>query len=188
LRKPCPGWGGHIAIPLYYLYRNFSTITANTALSHTGNAVAAGIITVEKTITGFHALGVNSRSCAFHQSKKTKKKSADEAGNAVETLSLPVSAFHGIGFCKVHPFGNPAFRAVGKRRGFHKFSANPEFPAVDAEPAVFGRLLFLRKALNFSLAYRQDAIIVFGHWQIPVSWLLITCFTRHHIKPENRAG
>ena len=128
---------------------------------------AAGIITVEKTITGFHALGVNSRSCAFLQSKKTKK-SADEARNAVETLALPVSTFHGIGFCKVHPFGDPAFRAVGKRRGFHKFPANPEFPAVDAEPAVFGRLLFRRKALYFTLAYRQDAIIVIGHMQIPV--------------------
>jgi hypothetical protein len=97
-----------------------------------------------------------------------QKKSADEAGDAVEALTLPVSTFHGIGFCKVHPLGNPAFRAVGKRRGFYKSAANPEFPAVDTEPAVLSRLLFRREALYFSLAYRQDAIIVIGHWQFPV--------------------
>jgi len=86
----------------------------------------------------------------------------------VEALTLTVSTFHGIGPGKVHPFGNPAFRAVGKRRGFHISAVNPEFPAVDTEPAVLNRLLFRREALYFSLAYRQDAIIVIGHWQIPV--------------------
>jgi hypothetical protein len=86
----------------------------------------------------------------------------------VEALTLPVSTFHGLVLGKVHPFGNPAFRAVGKRRGFHKSAADPEFPAVDAEPAVFGRFFFCRKALYLTLAYRQDAIIVIGHWQIPV--------------------
>jgi len=112
--------------------------------------------------------GVNPVHVRFSRAKK-QKKSADEAGDAVEALALPVSAFHGIGLCKVHPFGNPAFRAVGKGGGFHKFPANPEFPAVDAEPAVLSRLLFLRKALYFSLAYRQDAIIVIGQMQIPLS-------------------
>jgi hypothetical protein len=95
------------------------------------------------------------------------QKSADEVCNAVESLALPVSTFHGIGLCKVHPFGDPAFRAVGKGRGFHKFPPYPEFPAVDAEPAVFWRLFFLREALYFALAYRKDAIIVIGHIQIP---------------------
>jgi len=34
---------------------------------------AAGIITVEKVITDFYAYGVNSRSCAFLQSRFLKK-------------------------------------------------------------------------------------------------------------------
>jgi hypothetical protein len=75
---------------------------------------------------------------------------------------------HGVGPGEVHPLGYPAFRAVGQRRGFDKFPADPEFPAVDAEPAVFGRFFFRRKALYLTLVNRQDAIIVIGHWQIPV--------------------
>jgi hypothetical protein len=81
----------------------------------------------------------------------------------VEPLTLPVRTFHGSGLCKVHTLGHPALRAVGKRRGFHEFSPDPEFPAVDAEPAVLERFLLLRKALDFTLLCRQDAIVFVAH-------------------------
>jgi hypothetical protein len=40
--------------------------------------------------------------------------SADNIGNAVETSTSIVSAFYGSYFGKIDPFGDPAFRAVGK--------------------------------------------------------------------------
>jgi hypothetical protein len=92
-----------------------------------------------------------------------KKESADNTGDAVEPLSLTVGTFDGICLRKVHPFRYPAFRAVGKRGGFHKFPAYPEFPAVNAEPAVLERFLFSRKALDPASGCRQDAIILVSH-------------------------
>jgi hypothetical protein len=81
----------------------------------------------------------------------------------VETFTLPVGTFHGISFLKVHPFGHPAFRAIGKRGGFHKFPTHPEFPAMDTEPAVLERFLLFGKALNPAPGCRQNAIVVIGH-------------------------
>jgi hypothetical protein len=86
--------------------------------------------------------------------KKKGEKSADDTGDAVETLALAVCTLHGIGCFEVNPFGHPALRAVGKRRGFHKFPPHPEFPAMDAEPAVLGWLLFIGKTLNPAPGYR----------------------------------
>ena len=88
---------------------------------------------------------------------------ADDAGDAVEAFSLTVSTFYGICAFVIHPFRNPAFHAVGKRRGFHKLPANPELPAVDAEPAVFEWLLLLRQALDFATGCRQDTVFFRGH-------------------------
>jgi hypothetical protein len=94
--------------------------------------------------------------------------SADDARYAVKAFSLTIGTFHGIGLRKVHPFGYPAFRTVGKRGGFHKFPADPEFPAVDAETAVFGRLGFMRKTLYPAPGHGQDPVLVIGHaHQIP---------------------
>jgi hypothetical protein len=81
----------------------------------------------------------------------------------VETFALPISTFNGIRFRKVHPLGHPAFGAIGKRGRFYEFSPDPEFPAVDAETAVLGRFLFIRKTLYLAFGHRQDAIIIIGH-------------------------
>jgi hypothetical protein len=93
----------------------------------------------------------------------SKKKSADDTGNTVKPLTLPVSAFHGSHFGKIHPFGYPGFRAIGKRRGFDKGGANAEFPAVNAEPAVFHRFFFFRKALNLPFCCRQYPVFFASH-------------------------
>jgi hypothetical protein len=106
----------------------------------------------------------------------------------VEPLTLPVCTFHGIGCFKVHPFGYPALRAVGKRRGFHKFPSDPEFPAVDAEPAVLGWLLFIHVTGYHAPGYRQNAIVVVGHINLRSFVLLRVYFTCDHIKPENLDG
>ena len=74
--------------------------------------------------------------------------STDNTGNAVKPLTLPISAFHRGNFSEIHPLRYPAFSTIGKRRGFYKFRANAEFPAVDTEPAVFHGLFFLRETLN----------------------------------------
>ena len=74
--------------------------------------------------------------------------SADDTGNAVKSLTLVISAFHGVYFGEIHPLRYPAFRAVRKRRGFYKSRANTEFAAVDTEPTVIHRLSFLRETLN----------------------------------------
>jgi hypothetical protein len=46
--------------------------------------------------------------------KKRNEKSADDTGNAVESLALPVGTFHGIRLREIHPFGHPASRAIRK--------------------------------------------------------------------------
>lgn len=66
----------------------------------------------------------------------------------METFTLPVGTFHGISFREVHPLGHPAFRAVSQRGRFYKFATNPEFPAVDAEPAVLEGFLLFRETLD----------------------------------------
>lgn len=76
------------------------------------------------------------------------KKSADDTGDAMETFSLAVGTFHSIGLCKVHPFGHPAFRTVGKRGRFYKCTPNPKFPAVDTESAAIEWFLLFGKALD----------------------------------------
>jgi hypothetical protein len=85
----------------------------------------------------------------------------------VESFTLPVGTFHGIRLREVYPFGYPAFCAIGKRGGFYKFPANPEFPAMDTESAVFGWFLFIRKTLYRAFGYRQDSIIVVSHPSFP---------------------
>jgi hypothetical protein len=77
------------------------SFTGNTLLSQQEDAIAAGAC-------------MPKRASEFFISKFCRKKSADDTGDAVKTFSLPVGTFHGIGFGKVHPFGNPAFRTVGK--------------------------------------------------------------------------
>jgi len=97
------------------------------------------------------------------QTREKQKKLTDDTGDAVKTFSLPVGTFHGIGFLEVHPFGDPAFRAVGERRGFYKPATDSEFPAVDAEPAVLSWLFFIRKTLYRAHGNRQDAIFIRSH-------------------------
>jgi hypothetical protein len=72
----------------------------------------------------------------------------------MESFTLAVGTFHGIGLREIHPFSNPAFRAVGKRRGFHKSAPDPEFPAVNTETAVLSWLFFIRKTLYSAHGYR----------------------------------
>jgi hypothetical protein len=91
------------------------------------------------------------------------ESSADDAGDTVETFALPVSTSYSVSFFKVHPIGHPVLRAVGKRWRFHKFSSDPEFPAVDAEPAVLSRLFFIHKTLYPAPDYWQDAIVIVSH-------------------------
>ena len=56
---------------------------------------------------------------------------------------------------KIDGFCHPAPYTVGKGRGFYKFSPHFEFPAVDAEPAMFDRFPFLREALYASPHCRE---------------------------------
>lgn len=114
-------------------------------------------------------------------------QSADKTGDAVETFPLPVSTFHCIRFFEVYTFSYPAFHAVGKRRRFYKRSSDPEFPAMDAEPAVLSRFFFIWKTLHLTPAYGQYPIVVNGHTN-SLSFLLRSYHTRIHIKPENNDG
>ncbi len=108
-----------------------------------------------------------------------RENSADDIRDAVESFTLPVGTLHGIGFRKIHPPGHPAFRAVGKGRGFHELPVNPELPAVDAEPAVLQRLLLFGKALDVPLYCRQYTIILIGHGALSRSSTMY--FTRDYI-------
>jgi hypothetical protein len=81
----------------------------------------------------------------------------------MEAPALVVGAFYGSYFGEIDPFGHPAFRAVGKRRGFHKSRSNAELPAVHTEPAVLHGLFLLRKALHPPFYCRQDPVLVFSH-------------------------
>jgi hypothetical protein len=87
-------------------------------------------------------------SSGLKSNSKNRKESTDDTRNAVETFALVVGTFHGIGLREVYPFGHPAFRAVGKRGRFHKCTPDPEFPAVDAEPAVLERFLLFGETLD----------------------------------------
>ncbi len=73
----------------------------------------------------------------------------------METLTLPVRATDCLHGREIHVTGHPALHAVGKRRGFHVLAIYLEFPAVDAEPAVLNRLLFVGKALNRASSYTK---------------------------------
>ena len=61
----------------------------------------------------------------------------------MKSFSLMICAFYRDYFRKIHPLGYPAFRTIGKRRGFHEFPSYIKFPAVNAEPAVLNRLFFV---------------------------------------------
>jgi hypothetical protein len=95
--------------------------------------------------------------------KFCRKNLADNTRDAMEPLTLAIGTFHGIGLREVHPFGNPAFRAVGKGGRFHKFTPDPEFPAVDTESAVLWWLFFIRETLYRAHGHRQDSIFIGGH-------------------------
>jgi hypothetical protein len=43
-----------------------------------------------------------------------QKKLTDEAGYAVESLSLAIGTFHCFSFCEINLISHPAFRAVCK--------------------------------------------------------------------------
>jgi hypothetical protein len=108
-----------------------------------------------------------------------KPPSADDTGYTVESLALPVCALYGIRLFIVHPFGDPAFRAIGKGRGFYKFTGDPELPAMDAEPAVLERFLLLRQALDFAAGCRQDTVFIIHHRiSIPIMYSLLIIYTR----------
>jgi hypothetical protein len=111
-------------------------------------------------------------SSGLTSNSKNRKESTDDTRNAVETFALVVGTFHGIGFREVYPFGHPAFRAVGKRRGFHKGSSNPKLTAVNAEPAVLNRFFFLRQALHPAFYCRQDPGFIFSHRNVSCCILL----------------
>ena len=89
--------------------------------------------------------------------------STDNTGNAVKSLALVISAFHGVNFSEIHPLRYPAFSTISKRRRFYKSLANAKFPAVDTEPTVFHRLFFLRETLNLPFYCRQNPVIMFTH-------------------------
>jgi hypothetical protein len=53
--------------------------------------------------------------------------------------------------------------AVRKRWGFDIRSPDPEIPSIDAEPAMFNRLLFSRKTGDFTLCNLKDAVLITCH-------------------------
>ncbi len=90
----------------------------------------------------------------------------------MKTFTLAVSAFHRGYFCQIHPLGYPAFRAVGKRGGFHKCSSYTKLPAMNAEPAVLNRLFFIRQALHPAFYHRQDPILFVSRTNVSCNILL----------------
>ena len=100
----------------------------------------------------------------------------------MEAPALVVGAFYGSYFGEIDPFGHPAFRAVGKRRGYHKSWANAELPAVHAEPAVLHGLFFFRKALHPPFYYRQDPVIVFSRHAKLQSPAVIFCLLGYNTR------
>jgi hypothetical protein len=91
----------------------------------------------------------------------------------VKSFALAVSAFHRICLLYVHLFHNPALHAVRKRRGFYKTSLYPEFPAVDAEPAVRKRLFFVRKALHLSFNRRENPVLLICHGPVHLFYVIL---------------
>ena len=90
----------------------------------------------------------------------------------MKTFTLAVSAFHSSYFGEIHPFGYPAFRAVGKRGGFYKYRPYAELPAMNAEPAVLNRLFFIRQALQPAFYHRQDPILFVSRTNVSCNILL----------------
>jgi len=90
----------------------------------------------------------------------------------VEPATLPVSAFHGIGFGRINPLGDPAFRAIEQRGRFDEPVPDTELPAVDAEAAVPDRLALVCKALHFTVSYRQDTVLLVSHFSFSTTgWI-----------------
>jgi hypothetical protein len=71
-----------------------------------------------------------------------------DIGNAMEPLTLPVSAPDCLDSREIYFTGYLALGTIGQRRGFYVLALNLEIPAVDTEPAMFNRLFFIREALH----------------------------------------
>ena len=99
----------------------------------------------------------------------------------MKPLTLAVSAFHGSYLGEIHPFGYPAFRAIGKGRGFHKCSSYTKLPAMNAEPAVLNRLFFFMQALHPAFYRRQDPVLFFSQTNVSCC----TPLSRFDIIPVN---
>jgi hypothetical protein len=84
----------------------------------------------------------------------------------MEAPAAVVGAFYCSDFSEIDPFSHPAFRAIGKRRGFYKSVSNTELPAVHAEPAILHRFFFFRETLHPPFYYRQDPVLVFSHTKL----------------------
>jgi hypothetical protein len=91
----------------------------------------------------------------------------------VKSSTTMVGAFYGGHFGEINSFGDPAFCAVGKRRGCHKPGSYAKFPAVHAKPAVFHGFFFIRKALHLPFCCRQDPVLIFWHKKL---YLLLLIF------------